>query len=283
MRQMAPSSLLPSYTPILTNEILRLHRFFVAWFTGSVVVDSSSSSSSNELGGAGLAKDCSTYFHQDFHLIPPAGNVVLSKEQLLVGLAKSYNTKKDFDIAIHNVQILQQVTTTPNPLFLVAYQEWQREGQTVTARVSTALLEIIITSSNHNHNNNNKVLWRHFHETWMDGKSPTDIRNKPTRAMPTKGRPTPVVVALGSNPTTEPSLISRRQHLHPQLTHHGATIIRHYNDNDNLGCIAGIALQNVQIMTLQGTIANDAWLTRATDELENLCQYNTPDGTLEQQ
>jgi hypothetical protein len=283
---MAPSSLSSSYTPILTNEIIRLHRFFVAWFTGNVVlVDNSSSDKSNSTDelGALLAKDCSTYFHQDFHLIPPAGNVVLSKEQLLIGLAKSHDTKKDFDITIRNVQILQQVTTTPNPVFLVSYQEWQRDGQSVTARVSTALLEIITTSSNNNNNNNNKVLWRHVHETWMDGKSPTDIMNKATIAMPTKGQPTPVVVA--STPTTEPSLISRRRHLHPQLTHHGATIIRHNNNdnNDNLGCIAGIVLQNVQIMTLQGTIANDAWLTKATDELETLCQYNNPGGTLEQE
>ena len=66
------------------------------------------------------------------------------------------------------------------------------------------------------------------------------------------------------------SLISRRRHVHPQMEQFGAQPIL-----NNQGDMDGVMLRQVEIISLQGTIANDAWLTDASDLLETLCQDNS--------
>ena len=242
-----------SFISILTNEVTRLHEFFVDWFTGKL-------ERSDEM----LQSACISYFHEDLHFIPPAG-IVLSREQLLERLKKSHRTRdKDFEINIHNVQVLQELSSETT--FLISYQEWQRHQQMLTARLTTAILEITASK---------KVLWRHVHETWIDGKSPADntaIGKQPGIHIPTasiKPNENGNFDKTKSAENHAPSpLISRRRHISPQLPNFGARpILRDH------GCMAGIVLREVQVVTLQGTIASDSWLTSTSNDLEALCQY----------
>jgi hypothetical protein len=132
-------------------EIVRLHEFFVDWFTASVPTDD--------------FQRVSSALASDFHMISPRGAIDAQKD-LLSNLLKAYGCHKDglqFRIDIRNCQCLH---TTGVGTSLWKYEEWQTTGESVTARISTVLFR-------ESQEGYNGLEWAHVHETWMPGKGPS--------------------------------------------------------------------------------------------------------------
>ena len=136
-----------------------MHRFFVDWFTGA-----------KEQEQNVLDVECGNYFSDDFTMVTPSGSLLVNKPVLLQKLFQAHGTHANtgFEIEIEDCKVLQRYGEN---LALVAYLEIQRHQAsssaetTTTTRQSTALLERTTDSSG-------KILWRHVHETWVEGKSP---------------------------------------------------------------------------------------------------------------
>ena len=88
-----------------------------------------------------LEQHCTRHFSDDFCRVTPTGARLMSKPQLVLGLTNAHGTyPKDFEIHIHNVQVLVHVS---HVIKLVHYEEWQRMGGgKTTARRTTALLQL---------------------------------------------------------------------------------------------------------------------------------------------
>lgn len=152
------------------QEIIRLHEFFVDWFSGSL---------------PNTPKNFQQHFLQcmssDFHLLSPRG-VIDDLSNLTTSLRQAYGMhkdKKNFTIDIQNCLIL----FAEDGHYLVQYEEWQKtmelkttkteEGGEVdddtlvvgtTSRISTVLLREKKGSEN---DTLNGLEWIHVHETWL--------------------------------------------------------------------------------------------------------------------
>jgi hypothetical protein len=219
------------------HEVERLHLFFQDWFTGRL-----------EKSPEVLEDQCTAHFADDFSRITPLGTLV-SKAQLVMGLMHAHSShSRAFELHIHNVQILLNLTPT---LKLVTYEEWQRaEGEVTTARRATALLSL---------QENGIIQWKFVQETWMDGKGPQQQQPSQQPQQPQQ--------QLLKVPSM--SLISPRRHMSEQLTSQGATLIF-----DGTDTVVGINFRGITIETLQGPMANEAWLNHTTEQLLELCQYS---------
>jgi hypothetical protein len=121
-------------------EIIGLHEFFVAWFTGQ----------------RSDFDRVETALHADFSMVTPDGQQ-LDRAAILARLAKAPGSIAEaFEIGIEAVR---QVWRSADAL-LVSYVEAQRRGETRTRRRSTALFVTDGALPD-------KLVWRHLHETWM--------------------------------------------------------------------------------------------------------------------
>lgn len=145
------------------TEIVRLHDFFVDWFTGQVP---DSDEEFQRVQGALM---------ENFHLVAPSGTM-MPREKLLVGLKTAYASRPHglFGIAIKNVQVLHHSIgdNNNNSMWVVSYEEWQTADGTETARLSTVCLQESKSNSDGAGYNNGMFRWIHVHETWMPGMGP---------------------------------------------------------------------------------------------------------------
>lgn len=136
-------------------EINELHRFFVDWLTGTL---------------PNTDRDfarCAAVLAEDFIIIDPRGEV--TARQTLLGQLKAAHgaragTNPPFAIRIKNPRLLHQWEDHA----LLSYEEWQDGAsgtQGTTGRISTALF-------GRDRSAPTGVVWRHLHETWIDGHGP---------------------------------------------------------------------------------------------------------------
>lgn len=225
------------------KEVERLHKFFADWFTGVAKKDPEV-----------LERECTGRFSDDFAMVNPLGTL-LSKAQLVTGLNQAHKSHPDadFEIHIHNCQILQNLS---KELKLVSYEEWQRTGERTTARRSTALLKLPTEEGE-------DIQWKYVHESWLDGKGPKEKKSDQPDS-PIKQPASPGATAPATNHRT---LISPRRHISEQLASFSATPL--YRDSE----LVGMAFRGLQIQTTQGPMANEEWLDSTTQHLEGIAQY----------
>lgn len=124
----------------VANEVIDLHRFFQAWFTGSV-----------EKTRKEYARFADTMADGMF-MIPPGGNVMKRDDALEIFWQLHGANDPTFKIEVKNIEI-REVTDS---LYLVTYEEWQQTPEE-TARVVTALLQDKPTG----------LQWLSAHESWL--------------------------------------------------------------------------------------------------------------------
>lgn len=130
------------------QEIEELHQFFQDWYNG--VLPQSNEAFARFADAMALG----------FTIIFPSGNV-MRREPLVEALYKSYDGRDGFRIWIKNVQIHQKV----GDVIVASYQEWQRDQEQTTARLSSVILE-------RDSNAPNGLRWLHVHETWLPNEHP---------------------------------------------------------------------------------------------------------------
>ncbi|MDJ0753882.1 MAG: hypothetical protein QNJ45_10215 [Ardenticatenaceae bacterium] len=125
------------------REIVRLHRFFVEWFTGQLP-------KSKEAFAA--FADCMA---TGFAIVGPNGRLT-ELEELEKGLYDIHGRYDDFDIKIKNVVLRRAFGNWA----IVTYEEWQVVDGEQTARLSSVLMEEDRRSG--------RLEWLHVHETWLN-------------------------------------------------------------------------------------------------------------------
>jgi hypothetical protein len=125
------------------REIVELHQFFEAWFTGKL--------SQTETDYTRFAQVMAT----GFTMVSPDG-VLLDRDPLLKSLYDAHNKRRDTRIWIKNVQLRQQ----HGDIFIVTYEEWQSEKDVQTARLSTVVFRQKSDAPN-------GLEWLLVHETWL--------------------------------------------------------------------------------------------------------------------
>ena len=240
---------------VCQKEVLRVHAFFVDWFTGKL-------EKSTDI----LDEQFSGRLSDDFVMINPQGRL-LSKPQLVTGIMQAHNshtdtdtdTDTDFEIHIHNVQLLQNLT---EELKLVSYEEWQRISGKTTARRSTAVMKI---------NNATSIEWKSVHETWLEGQGPTTKTPKAAAAAAAAA-----TTPKAQEPAFQPaSLISPRRHVSDKIASFAAKPL--IEDGTTL---VGLEFRGLILKTLQGPMANEAWLDLTTTQLLELCQYDSQEAVV---
>lgn len=183
----------------LRDEIIRLHDFFAAWFSGSCPDNDRA-----------FAAGVESALAPSFSMVVPSGET-LQRADLLNRLrtAHGIHSEHGLQIEIRNVALLwdddddapagdgdskiRAVATGSNcNACLVRYEEWQRSGSKSasceTARTSTALILMPKDQNNINDDDDpspptenssddhppcpSPLRWIHVHETWMSGKGP---------------------------------------------------------------------------------------------------------------
>ncbi|MFO1058550.1 MAG: hypothetical protein U1E53_16475 [Dongiaceae bacterium] len=126
-------------------EIERLHRFFEAWFRGTLPRD-----------GASFAA-CAGALAADFVQVDPQGNEN-GRADLLARLEAAHGCRAGapFAIAVEDARILLE----RDGLVLAGYVERQAGGGTATVRRSTALLAPDPAAPL-------GIAWLHLQETWI--------------------------------------------------------------------------------------------------------------------
>ena len=111
-------------TERVSREIVELHQFFEDWFLGRLPqVEEAFARFSNHMA-------------KDFRIIPPSGTII-TLETLSKHLWDAHgNNIADFKIWIENLQVYQR-----SSFIYTTYEEWQRNGEKITRRVSTAIFE----------------------------------------------------------------------------------------------------------------------------------------------
>lgn len=129
------------------REIIALHEFFVAWFTGDC-----------ENSDACFEQNLVSHFDTDFTMIPPSGEL-LSGAALWAGLRGLYASNPDFRIQIRNIR---ERRLAESDVSIVTYEEWQRAALNSdppnNARVSSGVLR-------EDRHLPNGVRWLHVQET----------------------------------------------------------------------------------------------------------------------
>jgi hypothetical protein len=132
---------------ICKKEIIELHTFFEEWFNGALEKTRTN------------FKRVENVLDSNFTLITPSG-LKKSRDELITLLWEAagsrINTESPLDIWIENY-LFEQVGTG---LFLVTYEEWQKDEKRKRGRLSTAIFKKVT-------NDYNNLLWLHVHETWL--------------------------------------------------------------------------------------------------------------------
>jgi hypothetical protein len=125
------------------REVIELHDFFVNWLHGKL-------------------PNTPQAFHRvehvlspDFLLISPDGKITNNKS-LLTSIRAAHGARPSLNMWIESVQLQQQIDN----LLIVTYEEWQRENDNTTARISTAVFRV-------ESNAPQGLRWLHVHETWL--------------------------------------------------------------------------------------------------------------------
>lgn len=138
----------------IRDDVEKLHRFFAAWFTGSVAADE-----------AVFKRDFLDRFHPDFFFIPSTG-MGMALPELAAAVAGAHGANPDLSIAIHDTRIRQVSADT----ILATYQEWQRSDDEVVGVITSTLME-----------NSPARRWLHVHETALAGDGPQHPGHGPER------------------------------------------------------------------------------------------------------
>jgi hypothetical protein len=128
----------------IENEIIELHQFFQDWYNNQLPSTEENFSR------------CADVLAPEFSIIFPSGDQVLC-QPLLEKLHKAHGTHNNMRIWIENIQVLYHF----DELALATYEEWQKIGEKVTARLSSVLFKTYQHTPN-------GLFWLHVHETWMN-------------------------------------------------------------------------------------------------------------------
>ena len=121
------------------KEIIELHSFFEHWL-GGTLEHSREAFDPLELALA-----------EGFHIIGPDGNMT-ARTPLIANLYKAHGKRQGLTIWIKNVQLHYEDKYS----LTASYEEWQRFGESETARLSTVLFL-----------KQERLRWQHVHETYL--------------------------------------------------------------------------------------------------------------------
>ena len=127
------------------KEIVQLHEFFEAWFTGRI--------EQNEENLRRLAD----VIADEFLIVSPNANII-DKATLLTNVRKAYGSQSDqpYSIRIENLHGRR----LESQLFLAVYEEWQKVGDEDKGRLTTVVFGSKTGTPN-------SLEWLHVHETWL--------------------------------------------------------------------------------------------------------------------
>lgn len=125
------------------QEIVELHRFFAGWFRGELPPTDAAFSRFSTVTGA------------DFVIITPAGRLI-ARAELLPSLRAAHGSRPDLRIWIERAKLRQQL----GGIRIATYEEWQRQGESISARLSTVVFQDQAGVAN-------GLVWLHVHETWL--------------------------------------------------------------------------------------------------------------------
>jgi hypothetical protein len=137
--------------PAFEREVRDLHEIIRAWLAGTCPDDDAT------FAGFADALDA------DFVIISPRG-VPTGRRELLKEFRAAHGALGgDFELWIDECRL-----RAAGPDWLLGtYEEWQRAGGETTARLSTVLFFRDTGARN-------GLRWRHLHETWIEGRAPSD-------------------------------------------------------------------------------------------------------------
>ncbi len=128
-------------------EIVDLHRFFVAWMSGSLVRTAAEFSRFADV------------LDEDFVIVSPRG-IITERLALIDGLEKAHGGRAGGDEVFRIWIEKARMRPLADDLCLTVYEEWQHVGETTTGRLSSALFGLRPGTPN-------GVAWLHVHETWL--------------------------------------------------------------------------------------------------------------------
>lgn len=138
------------------TEIVELHRFFQNWFNGDIPCTDEAFQRMDRVMDDG------------FTIVMPNGKRI-DRDPLLTGLYKAHGGRPGIRIWIEHVRLLM----TEGPMAVVEYEEWQQEGETTTARVSTAVFRDEPAAPN-------GLSWLRVHETWFEPQNKNWFDRQPS-------------------------------------------------------------------------------------------------------
>lgn len=125
----------------IREEIEDLHRFFVAWFSGTAP-----RSALEDRFVPAIDPGC-------FYVTPDCGR--FDKAELVAMIGGAYGSNPDFRIEIRDVTIRRKFGDT----VLATYTEWQR-GAKRSAAENARFTSVLMTKATPHR-------WLHIHETWL--------------------------------------------------------------------------------------------------------------------
>lgn len=138
----------PTDLPPWREEIEELHRFFVDWFRGTL-----------PRSPAGLSR-LSESLDPELVFIAPTGEQH-SADELLQGIEGAHGRRPGLEIQIREPEI----RSASGALILASYEEWQREDELETGRITTVVFR-------RDPGGPNGLRWVHVHEGWLPGAAP---------------------------------------------------------------------------------------------------------------
>ena len=138
-----------SPSPVAT-EIIRLHRFFDAWFTGT-----------GENSDRYFSEHFASCMAPDLHLVFPSGRDVTA-ETFLSEMRTAHGSNPQFKAQVRNVR--EKELGDRSRIVFATYEEWQKGALNSkppnNGRVSSAaFLE--------DRSRPGGLMWLHVHETWL--------------------------------------------------------------------------------------------------------------------
>lgn len=137
------------YSDFLAIEVIDLHRFFEDWFGGYC-------ENSEEV----FAERLLSRMHKDFNIILPGGMMIFGAH-FWPEFRKLYGSNPDFHISIRAVE---QKPLAGGPVYLVTYQEWQRNALQSKPQDNGRLSSAVFVDDA---DAPNGIKWFHVHETWL--------------------------------------------------------------------------------------------------------------------
>ena len=137
------------YTDRFAQEVIDLHVFFEDWFGGYC-------ENSEEV----FAERLLDRMHGDFNIILPGGMMIYGAN-FWPEFRKLYGSNPDFHISI---RAIQQHPLPGDSIYLVNYQEWQRNALQSKPENNGRLSSAVFVDDK---DAPNGVKWFHVHETWL--------------------------------------------------------------------------------------------------------------------